>query len=199
MRLLALLFVLLCSSAAQAQHWWVAPNTYPNPPDTALLPKSLTLNWAVASPWLANNGTTWDAIWSRNAGAGWFRPLAYTQPTVFRNPVYPYPYTCYMSGTTGFRCRDLVRQIDRYINCPTTIAMQQTHLWRSEYNPAWPEYGLYTWDRGGPGKLVHCNNLKTLNLHNASVTANGQQINCSYGPPTIQGPGTALDAWCYYW
>ncbi len=187
------------ANTASAQHWWVTPNTQPNPADTSLLPKSLTLNWVAPSPWLPVNGETWYAIWARNASGSWYRPNGYTQPSIYRNPVYSWRYTCWLSGSSGFICRDIARQIDRYVACPATITQQPPLLWRSDYNAAWPEYALYTWDRGGVGKRVGCSNLKTLSLQSASVTANGQRINCSYGPTTAQGPGSALDAWCWYY
>lgn len=188
-----LLLALLFSGTAQAQTWYSTPNTHPQPPDTSLLPLSVTFDYWAPTGWTTPTNVTWDAIWSRNASGAWYRPLGYTQPSIRKNPVYPYPYTCVTLGASGFKCRDLIRGIDRTIACPATISIGSMIRWRSHYNPSWTEYGLYT-SNVGP---FSCHSGRVLNLQGASVTASGKQINCNYGHTTLQGVGLTHDMWCW--
>ncbi len=192
--LLFLLFSLALPFGVAAQSWYVTPNTVPMPPSTALLPYSITNDYIVPSPWFStSNGTTWYAIWPRTANGAWYRPNEYTQPSIRRTNVYTWAYTCYVHNSTSFRCRDIARQIDRYVSCPANINIGWLRRWRSQAeNAAWPEYALYetygTWNT---------NWNQSLPLNGNSVANNGQWLQCSYGPLTSQGPGMAFDQWLW--
>jgi hypothetical protein len=191
--LFAFLFALLASSNADAQSWSATPNVFPlSAADTAQLPLSATFQWLAPAGWTVEYGSTWNAIWPRNASGAWYRMNTYSQPGIRKNPVYSYPYNCVVSGA-GFKCRDQVRGIDRFITCPATIAIGPMRLWRSEYNFAWLEKGLFTWDRGPFSATTG----RTLPFCTASVTAAGKQINCQYGNSTPTGPGTTTDIWVH--
>ncbi len=192
--LLVLLFSLALPFGVAAQSWHVTPNTHPMPPNTSLLPYSITNDYIVPAPWVASsNGTTWYAIWPRNASGAWYRPNGYSQPGIHRDNVYAWAYHCYVHTSTTFRCRDLVRQIDRYVSCPANINIGWLRRWRSQpENAAWPEYALYetygTWNT---------NWNQPLYLNGNSVVPGGQRSQCQYGPLTSQGPGMAFDTWLW--
>ncbi len=192
------LFFSLLASVASAQTWYATPNTRPlvesNYNHIAQLPLSVTFDWVAPAPWTTVNGATWNAIWPRNAVGAWYRMNAYTQPSIYRDPVYSWPYTCRVLGA-GFSCLDTARQITRNISCPTTIAIGPLKMWRSTYNPAWHEYGLFTVNMGPFGATTG----RTVAFQSALVTANGRRINCLYGPLTGQGPGLTTDIWGWRW
>lgn len=190
-------FLLIAGAGqCQAQHWWATPNTLPLTNfDTAILPHAVTFQWQAESGWSVPSGTTWVPIWPRNAQGAWYRSVTYSQPEIWRQPVFSFAYRCYMSGPTAFRCRDIARQIDRYIGCPATIAIGPMVLWRSEYHSAWPERGLFTANVGPWGATTG----RTLPLTGAVVTSSGQRINCLYGNITSVGPGTTTDIWTFRW
>lgn len=199
-RLLPLsVIALICLSAtsAFAYSWWVTPNTQPpvpGPSDVAQLPLYVTFDFVAPYGWdtAASNNATWSAVWPRSAAGAWYRPFSYTRKSITKNPVFPYPYSCKVQGM-GFVCRDLVRALDRKIGCPATIAVGPLKLWRSVYNSAWPELGLFTANNGPFSATTG----RTIALTEAVVTASGKQINCSYGNRTVDGPGTTLDVWVH--
>lgn len=185
------------TDTAHAYSWWTVPNQTPTAADKAQLPLHITLDIvdpAAGTAWLPVQNTTWTAIWPRNATGAWYRPVAYSQPNLRRSNIYSYQYYCYMNGATAFRCRDLVRGIDRYIGCPANARMNWMIKWRSKpFNAAWPEDGLF-WAGGSPWEI---NWGKLVPVVGGSVTGNGQQINCAYGPATGSGPGTTWDMWAF--
>ncbi len=191
MRYILLLILLALASPVRAQTWTATPNTFPMPPDTAQLPLSFTADFIAPAPWLPVNGVTWDAIWPRTNAGAWYRPYAYSQPSIYQTNLYTWAYTCYESGSAGFRCRDLVRGIDRYVSCPASIQIGWMRRWRSHYNSAWPEYGLYDTAQWFTGWNT------SLPLNGVAVTGSGQRVNCMYGPRTVDGPGIALDQWLW--
>ena len=178
---------------ASAQTWYVAPNTQPlTAADTAQLPYSVTFDFIAPEGWIATNGMTWHPVWPRNARGAWYRPLTYTQPALIQTNVFPWQYKCTVSGA-GFSCLDLVRNIPRYVACPSSLKMGPIKLWRSSYNGYWPEFGLFTWGVFGSSEL------KTLPLQWVTVTNAGKTISCGYGNTTAVGAKQTLDAWVFYW
>ncbi len=190
--LILAIIILGMAAKASAQTWQATPAYQPAAGDVAQMPFSVSFNWLAGAGWITVNGDTWDPVWPRNAPGAWYRPLTYTQPSIYKNPVFPYPYTCYLAGNQ-FRCHDTVRNIDRYLSCPASIAIGPLYKWRSLYNAAWPEQGLF-WSNVGP---FTCNTGRAVTLQSLSVTANGKRINCQYGPMTYQGAGLSLDVYCY--
>ena len=195
MKLLIALAVTLLSATAHAQTWWVQPNTTPpNGFEFALLPYSVTFDMIPstdADQWYVPNGATWVPVWPRNAAGAWYRPNPYTQFTAIQNPVYPWSYKCVAVGGY-FKCTD-GRGIVRTVNCPTSLYVGPLKLWRTMYNSAWPEQGLYT---GNVGPFS-ANTGRRATLTGSVVTDNGKQINCKYGNLTSSGVGTTLDIWVF--
>jgi hypothetical protein len=182
------------TDTAHAYSWWTVPNTSPTAADLAQLPQHITVDIVdPAGAWLPVTGNTWTHIWPRNATGAWYRMAGYSQPNLRMLNVYPYAYRCYVHTGFSFRCRDIARQIDRYISCPANARINWMIKWRSQYNSAWPELGLF-WAAGGP---FNVNWGKLVPVASHSTTQDGQQINCAYGPTTPQGPGTVWDIWLW--
>ncbi len=198
MPLLLVLLGLLLASPASAQTWYATPNTSPlvepGYDHVHRLPVSVTFDWIAPAGWSTVNGATWDAIWPREARGAWYRMNVYTQPSIYKARVFPYPYSC-SPAPTGFSCRDHVRAVTRYVACPATIAIGPLRMWRSIYLSSWREKGLFTADVGPFGAFWG----RTLPFQSAVVTAAGQRINCQYGPLTGQGPGLTTDVWTFRW
>ena len=193
MRAILVIISLLWASTASAQTWQVAPNTTQlNPADVAQLPYSVTFSWAVQAPWQPLTGQTWTPVWPRNALGAWYRPSPYSQPSAVIRKWQPYAYRCEVSGA-GFRCLDKVRAVWRSVACPSQMQIAWMPLWRSQYRGEWPELGLFSWDRGPFAATVG----RYVQLQRAVVTGDGQVLNCMYGNPTAQGPGTLMDVWVF--
>jgi hypothetical protein len=192
--ILSALIVFAITSVASAENWTAQPNKYPlTPADVAQLPSHVNFCWvSPVAGWETSCDNTWYPVWPRNASGAWYRQNAYTQNNAIKRNVYTWPYSCQVSGM-GFRCLDKVRAIWRSVYCPSHIYMGPMRLWRSVYNSAWKEQGLFTASVGP----FSASETKTLALTGVSVTASGQQLNCAYGNRTVDGPGLTTDAWVF--
>jgi hypothetical protein len=187
-------FIMLgVTGKAFAFDWHVTPSVPLTSADTAQLPLYVTFDVYGPAGWTGVTGTTWQHIWPRSGNGSWYRPNPYTQPTLRRDPVYPYPYTCSVQSYNSFRCRDIVRGIDRTITCPNTATIGPMVKWRSKYDGVNKHLGLF-WASTGP---FSCDAPRAIAFSYASVTGNGQQINCSYNTLTSQGPNIWMDRYCW--
>ncbi len=191
---------LALSGTALAQSEPSGPNSTATAADYAQLPLSIGLRTANPAGWSGGNDIWFTAIWPRNASGAWYRNPQW--PSTNRpgsislskyNHMSTSSYNCFVHSPFVFRCRDNVRGIDRYYECPATVMFNSVpYQWRSQFHH-WPNHlvGYFTWDTGASSRWLVRTDYHVMPRQYYSVSTDQKSIYCSYRAPDV------IDVWLY--
>lgn len=178
---LLLAFALLSASVASAQNYQT-----PTEADFARLPMAVNVVFPVPTGWTGLAEFWVHAIWNRNvmgSGSGaWFR-AAPEQPVIalYRENVFPRPYTCRFVGRWRFDCSDVFGEV-RQVACPASITAN------SEPTEFTTERGRFMWTwPGADERWKAWSERITLPNSSGNVSEDGKRVVCHYAVTKATG------------
>lgn len=196
MRWFALVVTLLVVSPALAQNGPKgAPTMPPALSDYGQMPFSLLLPIAAPAGWTSDTQVWITAIWSRRANGAWYRnpasPNFDRSGGVFLSKIPDLgtaSVSCVVEGLR-FRCRDNIRNLNRYFECPRTVNFGQPLQWRSRFD-GWPNNQLgwfeWTWLESS---IWYANKDARNEMPVFAAFVSDRSISCQYRWPAV------IDVW----